>query len=208
MSIIVGLKYNNGVVIASDKQATSYDIKYDNVTKIKKTKYSKHCIGSTGYLRDGNILLSIDELMNYKDILDKIEVDSNYMINTIIVNLFNVLRKYNRLIQSDGIEMSKSEFIYCTSKNLYLITCDGGLIENDKYILSGCGSDSVRGYLNTINLNSLLKEEATEILTKAIEKSCIDNIYINKDIDFIYLEENIKKSLELEKEIDILKNKI
>lgn len=192
MSVIVALKYKNGVVIGADKQASSFNIKYDNVVKINKTKYSNNCIGTVGTLRDANIILNKDELMKYIDILEKKQIDFKYVVNIIVPNLFEILRNNNRVNSIDKIETLKSTFIYCTNKNLYIICNDGAVVEGENFITVGCGSDEVRGYLNTLNLENLTKEKATEIIQNSIRKSCKDDIYINNKIDLIYLESGDK----------------
>lgn len=194
MSVIVALKYKNGVVIGADKQCSSFNIKEDNnVIKINKTKYSNNCVGVVGCLRDANIILNKDELMNYIDILDKREIDFKYVVNTIVPNLFETLRKSNRVNSLNNIETLKSTFVYCTNKNLYIIFGDGAVVEREDFITVGCGSDEVRGYLNTLNLENLTKEKATEIIQNSIKKSCKDDIYINDKIDLIYLESEDKQ---------------
>lgn len=193
MSVIIALKYKNGVLIGADKQSSYYNTKYNNVTKINKTKYSNNCIGVTGALRDANIILNEDELMNYIDILDKKEVNFKYVVNTIVPNLFEILRKNHRVNSIHNVETLESTFIYCTSKNLYVIYDDGAIIEGEKFITIGCGSEAVKGYLSTLNLENLTREEATKIVQNSIQKSCKDDIYINDKIDLIYLESEESK---------------
>ena len=192
MSVIVALKYKNGVLIGADKQCSSFNIKEDNnAIKINKTKYSNNCMGVVGSLRDANIILNKDELMI--DILDKKEIDFKYVVNIIVPNLFEILRKNNRVSSLNNIETLSSTFVYCTNKNLYMIFGDGAVVEREDFITVGCGSDEVRGYLNTLNLENLTKEKATEIIQNSIQKSCKDDIYINDKIDLIYLESEESK---------------
>ena len=40
MSVVVAIKYKDGVVLAADRQATSGNIKIDNASKLYKSTYS------------------------------------------------------------------------------------------------------------------------------------------------------------------------
>ena len=194
MSVIVALKYKNGVLIGADKQCSSFNIKEDNnAIKINKTKYSNNCMGVVGSLRDANIILNKNKLIKEIKILDKKEIDFKYVVNIIVPNLFEILRKNNRVSSLNNIETLSSTFVYCTNKNLYMIFGDGAVVEREDFITVGCGSDEVRGYLNTLNLENLTKEKATEIIQNSIQKSCKDDIYINDKIDLIYLESEESK---------------
>lgn len=189
MSVIVGIRYNKGIVIGADSQSTANGIKMENTIKIKKTKYSNCCVGTCGYTRDGNIISCKDELMEYKDILEKKEIDFNYVVNTIVPNIFETLRNNHRIVLTDNIESSKSTFIYCTSKKMFRIWGDGAVTTYDDFIVLGCGEDSVRGYLNTLNFKNIDLEQAKEIIETSIKQSCKDDVYINDKINWVVLEE-------------------
>ena len=90
MSIVIGIKYNNGVIVAGDKQSTKGNNARGETIKIKKQKYSNSCFGCVGYSRDTNIIVSHDEIVNYKDILDNVEIDKNYVVNNIIPNYLKI----------------------------------------------------------------------------------------------------------------------
>lgn len=188
MSVVIGIKYDKGVVIGADKITVAGCTKNDTATKIVRTKYSNHCIGSCGELRDGNVILVTDELMNYKDILDGINVDFNYVVNTIVPNLFNNLRSRNRMKINDNIEYSNSEYIYCTSEKIFQIDYDGAVLEHKKYCVRGVGEENVMGYINSIDITEISKSEAIDIVKNAIKKACKDNLYINDEVDLIVLE--------------------
>lgn len=189
MSVIVGIKYNKGIVIGADSQSTAGGKKLENATKIKKTKYSNCCVGTCGCTRDGNILVTKDELMEYKDILERKEIDFNYIVNIIVPNIFKTLRDNHRIALIDNIENSKSKFIYCTSKKMFKIWCDGAVTEHNDFITLGCGEDLVEGFLNTLNFENINLEEAKVIIETAIKQSCKDDIYINDKITWVVLEE-------------------
>ena len=185
MSIVIGIKYNNGVIVAGDKQSTKGNNARGETIKIKKQKYSNSCFGCVGYSRDTNIIVGHDEIVNYKDILDNVEIDKNYVVNNIIPNLFNLYRNNNRVTNKEGIEYLNNEFIYCTSNKLFSIDADGAVTEYNDYVASGCGEDYVGGYLNNIDLGNLTKSEAIEVVNNAIKKACKNDPYINGNIDII-----------------------
>lgn len=202
MSIVIAVKYKDGVALASDKQTTRGGIKTENSVKIKKADYSNTAIGIVGRRRDSNLLRTKDEFINYKDILDKRVIDENYVITVVVEKIFDILKLHDRLTVESGIKSMDSEVLFATEDKMYRICTDGSVIEFDEYVSVGCGEDSVTGYLNTVeNLNKMNKEDVKVVLDKAIKLSCKDDVFINDKIDYIFLEKN-KEILEEAEEIE------
>ncbi|MBR2890999.1 MAG: hypothetical protein IKC22_01195 [Bacilli bacterium] len=193
MSIVIGLKYKDGVLLASDTRVVSRGhLAERNVDgKIFKSQYSNTAIGSVGYLRDLDIISCTEEWLPYKDILDKKKVDKKYIIENIVPKIFNTLRDNHRVNQKDGFEYTDSEFIFATPSHLYRIDEDGSVLEFDDYISVGCGEELVRGYMTKVFYNGykdLSLEEAKFILRECIKEACKDDIGINDESVFINLE--------------------
>lgn len=187
MSVIIALKNKEGVILGADKQSTRGDSAL-NTTKIKQMEYSKIGIGTAGYTRDGNILCCTEEIINYGDIIKKIDIDFRYVVNNIVPTLFNIFRANKRIILNEGIEYFKSEFLLVTNDKIFNIFGDGAVLEDDTYGVIGCGEDNIYGYLDTIpNIESLTMKESEKIIEKAIRLACKKDIYINDNIDIIKL---------------------
>ncbi len=192
MSVVIGLKYRDGITIAADKQVSYGSTKADNATKVQYFKYSNSALGIVGYLRDCNIMRTIDEIMPYKDILDKTEVDDLYVIKTIVPIIQSTLRQNKRLSSKNDMESMDSIMLFCTKDKMFKVGEDFSVLEIDDYYFAiGCGDDKDSGYLISVgDTSSKTKEEITEILQETIKKGCEKDIYINGKVDIIYLEGN------------------
>lgn len=189
MSVVVAIKYRDGVAIAADKQATGYHTKDNNVNKIAHYKQSNTAIGVVGYLRDCNVMFIQNGLQDAIDVLEKKKVDFKYVVSKIVPNIFAILGRHKRIVEEDGVQNMLSTMLFCTHDNIYTIYHDGGVVERDKWAAIGCGEDLVSGFLETIkNFDKLTKEAVTHILEKCIKQCCKNDAYINDNIDYIYLE--------------------
>lgn len=190
MSVVIGLKYKEGIAIAADKQVSYGNTKSDNATKLQYFKYSNSVLGVVGYLRDCNIMRTIDEIMPYKDILDKTEIDELYVIKTIVPIIQSTLRQNKRLSSKNDIESMDSIMLFCTKDKMFEVGEDFSVLEiEDYYFAIGCGDDKTSGYLISVgDTSSKTKKEITEILQETIKKGCEKDIYINDKVDIIYLE--------------------
>lgn len=197
MSVIVGIKYKNGVLLGGDTQATEYGHLAENVnSKIFKSKYSNTAIGGVGYLRDLNLIEIQEEWIEYKDILDKTNINKKYIITNIIPKIFNLFRDNHRLYNKDNIEYIESDFLFVTSKGIFCISEDGSVIEKNNYATIGCGSELVKGFLenNSKWNDELTYEEAKNLIELSIKKSCEKDIYINEEITYIDIRKEVNKN--------------
>lgn len=145
MSVIVGIKFDKGVLIGADTEVTRDNLKGDNITKIKASSYSNSAFGVAGRLRDNQIILNeFDDLMNYKDILDNKTIDEAYTINIIVPKLFKCLEKYQRLDYEDKIPYCSSNCLIATPYNFFTIDNDGAVRTFDNYAVIGCGDQLVK----------------------------------------------------------------
>lgn len=190
MSVVIGAKYKDGIALIADKQVTFGSNKANNVNKLQKFKYSNSAMGVVGHLRDCNVIRSIDEILPYKDILDKTKVDELYVIKTIIPIIRDILSQNKRILNNDGTETMNSEMLYCTKDKMFEIGDDFSVLEVDNYFFAiGCGDDKASGYLVSIgDTSQKTKDEITEILQETIKKGCENDAYVNDRTDIIYLE--------------------
>lgn len=194
MSVIIALKYNNGVVIGADKQATCNNIKYNNVQKIYHSKYSNTAFGGVGSMRDIDILSTyLDDIMDYKDILDNIKLSRQYVIRKIVPKFISTLEENKRLGKDIDIALSYSSFMVADSETIYEIDSDFSVTEGKDYCVLGCGYQLVKGYLDGIHLNELSRPEAIDLVEKCVVECCKDDCYIGEDLDIIVLEKEKKK---------------
>lgn len=189
MSIVIGVKYRDGVALASDKQVSGGGNKANNATKLQRFKYSNSAMGVVGSLRDCNIIRTIEEILSYKDILDKTPIDELYVIKNVVPTVQAVLQHNKRTTIGEGVETMDSEMLYCTKDNIYSIGDDFAVLEADTYYQAiGSGQDKAAGFLASIgDTSSKTKEEITDIINETIKKGCESDLYVNEKVDIIYL---------------------
>lgn len=205
MSVVIAAKYKDGVAIASDKQATGTTTKSDNAIKMQYFKYSNSAMGVVGYLRDCNLIRALEEIVPYKDILDRIKIDEMYVIKKIVPTIHTILEANHRVRTDSGIENMTSVMLYATDDNIYMIGPDFSVIEADSYFSAiGCGDDKAIGYLSSIgDTSNLSKAMITRVLKEAVQKGCEKDVYINDLVDIMYLEKNNENSLDFKKKKDL-----
>lgn len=192
MSVVVAVKYDNGVAVGADKQATTYNQYKESCTKIKKFQDSNIVIGSSGVLDDFLPIQYCDEIIDYKDLFKKAKIDGAYIYENTIPKLIDLLKNRNRVKQNGGKIEIDSAFLLATSDGIFIISSEFGLYEYEFYTSIGCGTFSVEGYLN-VELKDkkpelINKDEAVRIVKDAIEKACSSDVFIGMGVDLFVLE--------------------
>lgn len=189
MSICVALKYNDGVLLVGDKQMTyGGHFELDTGVKVQKSTYSNTAIGSCGDKRVIDLIFcNMDDLMDYKDILDNIKINYKYVVKHIVNNIFGILDRNGCLYKENNVVSTTNEFIVASDENIYSVYQDGSVLECENYGCIGSGCELVKGYLDSLDLQNLTLDKAKKILTNCIQQCCKDEIYINGNIDFIVL---------------------
>ncbi len=187
MSVVIAIKYNEGVILASDKQASYGNLKNDSCKKIFKSKYSETAYGMAGSTRDIDILsCNIVDLMNYKDILDNVEMDKTYVVNNIVNNIFDLLIDKN-FTYKDAVELD-GQYLIVSNQRIFQMFCNGAILEYENFCTIGSGGQLAKGLLENVrHYGNLNLEEATSLVTDAIIKSCKDDCSVNTSIDIINL---------------------
>lgn len=194
MSVIVALKYKDGVILGADKQATLRFSKSHSATKIMSSVYSYTAFGGAGAGRDLDILqCNIDDIMDYKDILDNVSLDKKYMVNKVVVKFFNLLLKYNRAYKTENIVELESEYIVVSTDSIFHIDNSGYVVEYDDYVAIGSGAESVMGYFATLKEQNLTREQACDYVKIAIKESCKENIFIDDNVELIDITRNKRR---------------
>ena len=186
MSIVIAVKFNNGVIMASDKQVTSYGNKIeDQVSKIKLVNPGI-MFGGVGLLRELQQLFLVSEnLFNSKEIFEN-GLTKEQCITA--MNKLTIEFRNNLFIEQNKIvDQIYGRFIAADAYNINVIEGDLAILSGFKYYAIGSGEDLVMGHLNVVfekkDPESLNRKEAMKILKECIEIACKDNCYIDNNID-------------------------
>lgn len=191
MSVVVALRYKNGIALAADKQVTWGNMKQSTATKIVKTKYSNLGMGAVGSGRLADLLEVMDEVVAAEDIIKNTPIDRKYMIKHIVPDIFEFLKKFGILLHDDdGLNYIDGSMIFVTPDTIQAMASDGGLVEYEDFASIGCGRDLVYGYLSTLDkdFNKLKEDDAIKIIITAIQKACKDDAFIDDNIDILLIE--------------------
>ena len=188
MSVVIAARYNKGIAIIADKQATLGTTKTDGVTKVKHFEKSQSCIGTVGHLRDCNVMRTIDEIIPYADLYMGAEIDEDYVIKSIVPGIINTLHENRRINDASGIISMNSSMIYVTKDKMFHIGQDFGAYEiQECFGVIGSGDDKVRGFMTGVgNTAGMSEKQITKVLGDAISKACETDVYINNKMDLIF----------------------
>lgn len=196
MSVVVAIKYDKGMLLGADRQISSSHLSTGEAQKVYTSTYSSTAWGSVGCLRILDLIsCNIDDLMSYKDILDKVELDKPYVVNVVVPKIFIKLKEYNQAYLENNLLSIDNQFLVCDYKSIFKIDTDGSVIEFDKYTAIGSGYELVLGNLEASYEDNIDLNTATDLLIDSIRKSCKNELYINSNVDIINITKN-KTSLD------------
>lgn len=184
MSVVIACKFNNGVIVASDRQVTRgyYEKLEDKVTKQIKIEGKNITIGSVGSLRELQKMKLIANKL-FRDINDLNEDECIKLTN----NITRVYRDFEFIEPTQIIKELNNVYLLTDPYNINLMTNDLSIMSDFDYYAIGCGDDLALGYLNVEfkdkDPNDMTSEEIIKILTEAIKTSCKDSTGIDDNVD-------------------------
>jgi len=195
----VGLIYDKGVVLAADQRASMGHIAYDEEAEKVYKINSRLAVTNAGNV--GDSLTVIRFLKNHAKLyeLERHETMSARAATTFLSNILNGNRHYPFIVQLVlGGFNSKPE--------LFDLTPYGGIMERDKYAVSGSGTEQA---LNTLDLGykkGSSEKEAIELAIKAVESGKRRDLYSGGvSITVFVVDEKGVKQLPKEKVEKIIK---
>lgn len=191
MSVVVAIKYDKGMLLGADRQISSGHLASGETQKVYKSQYSNTAWGSVGCLRILDLIsCNVDDLMSYKDILDKVELDKPYVVNVVVPKIFIKLKEYNQAYLENNLLSIDNQFLICDYDSIFKIDTDGSVVEFDKYYAIGSGYELVLGNLESSYKEDIDLDTAVDLLIDSIRKSCKNELYINSNIDIINITKN------------------
>lgn len=184
MSVVIACKFNNGTIVASDRQITRgyYEKLEDKVTKQIKVENKNITIGSVGSLRELQKMKQVASKL-FRDV-DELTEDECIKITN---NITKVYRDFEFIEPGQIIKELNNIYLLVDPYNINLMTSDLSIISNFDYYAIGCGDDLALGYLNVEfkdkDPNEMVAEDIIRILKEAIKTSCKDSTGIDDNVD-------------------------
>lgn len=185
MSVVIGIKTKDGVVIGSDRQVTKGQLKTnltgDNSKIWPVDNFEKIIMGGVGSLRSIQIIQTMRKMITLDELMDGI--DYSFVVRNLYNKIFKELVDYGRIpkdVNGNFIPTFDCAFLFAIQNNLFAIEQDGSVIDTDDYIVIGSGEEVASGVLE----NNKDKDPYTRI--KEAIKACSDKtLYVNNKIDFL-----------------------
>lgn len=162
----IGIKFNNGILLAADRRVTSYKINSDSFTKV--FELSDNIVGTiSGGVADAQRLIRIirSELK-----LISLKNERTPLVNEAVMTLTNIQYSSSR---STGaiVGMLVGGYDDKDGATLHELSPEGSLIPNQNYVTSGSGSIFVDGILSTEYEESLSEAEALKLVEKCFRSA-------------------------------------
>jgi len=166
----IGLIYDSGIVLAADKRASMGHIAYDDESE-KIYKIGPHlAVTNAGSVGDSLTIIRFLKSQARLYELERNEPMTARAATTFISNILNGNRYYPYIVQLVvGGYNGKAE--------LFDLTPDGGLLERDKYAVSGSGTEQA---LNTLDLGykkGMNEKDAIALAISAISSGKRRDLY-------------------------------
>lgn len=196
---IVAIRFNNGVIVASDKRASAGALMVIDKSTKKIYKITDSIVmGTAGLVADAQMLAKIlSAELKLKELRSKIKVTANEAANLL-----------SRIMYSYKYFPFYTEIIIAGKDNdeyaIYMLDEFGGLTKHDDFIATGSGMMYALGVLEANYKKDLSKEEAVELAKKAILAAIERDLGSGEGIDiYIVTDKGIEtESYKIEKKVE------
>ena len=211
MSLVVGIKCKDGVIVGSDSIIIINEDRKEQVECASNAKIwnplvypvpaisnngilipqaPKRCdkiiMGGVGTVRDSNVLktqLILPEVINDAVVVDKV-----------IPEIRSVLITNGFLADTKPYDSMESSFILATIDQLFLIAQDYSMVEKKNIVVIGyCENEAkniIRQLVKDDNIDELSFEDAKTIITEVITNCSLSCTYVGLPVQFKYLTKN------------------
>jgi len=196
---VVAIKFNKGVVVASDKRASAGALMIvDKATKKIYEISDTIVMGTAGLVADAQMLAKIlSAEVKLKELRSKIKVTAEEAANLLsrIMYSYKFFPFYTEIIIAGK---DKDDF------SIYMIDELGGLTKHDDCIATGSGMMYALGVLEANYRKDLTKEEAKELAKKAVLAAIERDLGSGEGIDiYVVTDEGIEKeTYKVEKKVE------
>lgn len=181
MSVVIALKKNGRIYMASDSQVTKggsrSSLSNPNNYKIWKVRGVDNCLmGHVGNLRDACALRVISNLVREIDVIHE-DIDFEYVVERIEPMIRDVLKEHEFIDKDNPYKSLDSRFIFAYQDKLFTIDY-GAVVEHDDFVAIGSGECEAIGSL----LSTTEVESPFERMVKAVKASAAHDIYVDYPI--------------------------
>jgi len=181
LSLVIGIKENDRVVLASDSQVTIGGVKKtsllrDNYKIWHPGNHKEVLIGSVGTVRQMNVVRYMDDIIEELKIL-KNEVNMSYVVNKVVKKMLSTLKDNNIISSKDNVLAMDNSYLLAVRDKLFQIFSDGAVIEIDEYTAIGSGSNEALATLNTSREMNVIEK-----IRIAMDATVMNDVYVNYPI--------------------------
>ena len=217
MTCLVAIKYKDydkkGILFAADSMVSS-NRRLTESPVCKITKKNNLIMAVTGSSRVADIIqYQLDPRFSCFSIKNKDEEFKEYIGKHFVPDLIDLLRKNFILKKEDDVAKDDHNFSLLVGfqNQIYCIHSNFAIIEAYKYTAAGSGTryalGSIHSSLEVLKENStpelMLKEQAVIIATRAIKAAAHFDFYVDDNITFEFLEEDILDEVDNKRSQDI-----
>lgn len=155
MSIVIGLKHNDTIYLASDSQITTDgQRKYINHSAHTKVWHPQNkpalVMGSVGWVRERNIAQTASSLFGKNEEDSITHIGYQFLITHTIPELITLLEANKALKDTKDTLRVSNNYLIGVQDKLYELGTDLSLIEIDRYTAIGSGAVEAISYLDSI----------------------------------------------------------
>lgn len=183
MSVVVAIKDKNRIVMGCDSQVSYGGLKSKLGPNECKIFDVKNCdggyMGCVGSVRDMQILSVQPNLIDEIAIL-KNQINYEYCVANLFINIYNVLQKYNRIDKNQNGELANyinTSLIFAYKNKAWLLDHEGCIMEIQDYLVCGSGSEVAMG-----SLDNTKGKSAEDRIVEAIKACNKNTLYVDNNI--------------------------
>jgi ATP-dependent protease HslVU (ClpYQ) peptidase subunit len=181
MSVVIGIKNGNKIVMASDSQITSGGVRklgqgLNNFKIWHPDKKKDVLMGAVGSLREKNITQTNDDLIRADEYYEG-KIDYKFVVNKLINRIYEGLKEAYCIDDKEKPLKMGAVYLFAFKNNLYEIDANGAVIEINKYTAIGSGANEALASLHTTE-----DEPIKERIKKAMKASCLNDIFVSEPI--------------------------
>lgn len=180
MSLVIGLKHNNQIYLATDSQVTINGVKKKvhpgHLGKVWYVKpHNTNLMGSVGWVRERNIIQTTQDLIEDPGRFEK--TPYTYLVQSVIPKMLKTIKKHKAQTIMDDKHAFQNRYLMTAGSRLFEIDKDGSVIEIDTFTAIGSGSNEAMAYLDSATVT-----DPINTLVSCIDNASKNDIYVARPV--------------------------